>query len=769
MLDILFFFQRFSAWFKVLMIELLNNLIGLLFVLSVYFALWHFPQTIDLLLILNQADSFILEVPLYFGLLLISAFLIWNLPKYFYYHNHKDITFLNFIGFIPNQHYRFQSKEKDAKYPYLLRIHMRKTVPRILATLLLTISSLGILNAMELFELTNTYTGLLNPTNTLVICILFLTVLTEPNFYNYIQKRLTALPGADLIITILPVVLVAYIIVLGTLNTQAEDDLKKLFLSNCALAVLFFILAFNSYTFLKIISKRMFYGSILTAGFLFLLFFVLLNIFPGIATDINPLSVLMISLTSLFMISFILILLGKKVKLPLLTIVFLLSIFSASYFSRNSNHYELVQMPASVHRYDINEYIYYWIIQRKNSILSAKDSFPVIIVSSEGGGSRAGLWSLLVHSYLYEKSNGKYFEEHLLSLTGASGGSVGNAMFFSRAVNIDNNTNPYSFKLNSNSEYQGLTYKASAVYKENFLSEALLSLLGRDLFKEITNLFTFNNRGQLLEDQWSNAHMKFFSKRSEDNLLGREFLSFYKDVSKDSVSNKKNPPLLFINTTHTQTGNYNLVSPVTYANAIPLSGMDDFISKLQQQHPNMSIAMVTAARINASFPYITPVGEIKGRNRFDDLSDQYADAGYYDNLGGRVSKGVEDVFKKVLQDSFPELIQKIHLKHLVITNSSKKRSVKKQNQLAAPLTTLKNVRAGHTLELYEKLENKTVIQLESTPIKPISIGLSADDKGEFLIKPVLPLGRYLSTVAIQSVEARLEVVSSKLDSILELK
>lgn len=136
-------------------------------------------------------------------------------------------------------------------------------------------------------------------------------------------------------------------------------------------------------------------------------------------------------------------------------------------------------------------------------------------------------------------------------------------------------------------------------------------------------------------------------------------MSFYNNVSIDSISDKKIPPLLFINTTHTQTGNYNLVSPVTYTDAVPLRGMNDFISKLQVQHPDMSIAMVTAARINASFPYITPVGEIKRSNTLDNLSDQYADAGYYDNLGGRVSKGVEEIFKRCYKILFQNLNKKL--------------------------------------------------------------------------------------------------------------
>ncbi|MFC5048761.1 hypothetical protein [Aquimarina hainanensis] len=71
---LLLFFQQFSIWFKILLGELMNNLISLVLILAVYLTLWHFPQTIDLLLILNQADAFFLEIPLYFVLLTAAAF-----------------------------------------------------------------------------------------------------------------------------------------------------------------------------------------------------------------------------------------------------------------------------------------------------------------------------------------------------------------------------------------------------------------------------------------------------------------------------------------------------------------------------------------------------------------------------------------------------------------------------------------------------------------------------------------------------------------------
>lgn len=774
MIKLLLFFQHFSVWFKVLLEELYNNLISLFFLLAVYFALWHFPQTIDLLLILNQADAFIFEVPLYFFLLTTSAFLIWNIPKYFYFYNYKDISFSNLIGFIPNQHYKFQVKTKPVRYHYQVKVHMRKIVPRVLALLLLVISALSILNAMELFELDNIYTKFLNPENTLVFSISFLLLLSEPILYKHIQEFFNKIPKTNVFLLLLSIGLIIFIISLGTLNTQTEKDLGNLFLSNSALVIFFFTLSFNSYRFLKEFPKKVFYGAVLIAGFILLFSFLLLNFIPEWSGRINPLSILILSLLSLFVISFVLILLGKKFRLPLFSITVILCLFSARFFSKDSDHYQLVLKSTNVIRPPMEKYIYEWVKNRADLIKNKKGRFPIIIASSEGGGSRAGLWSFLVHSYLYEKSKGKYFEENLLSLTGASGGSVGNSMFFVEAQQALLKDIKANFRIDSDAKNPILRYKASAIYKENYLSVALLSLLGRDLFKEVTSLFEFKNRGQLLEEQWSGNYDEHFSQKKNEDVLQKEFLSFYKSITDTSGRITANiiPPLLFINTTHTQTGNYNVISPVTYNHLRPLTGLNDFIENVQQSYPKKSIAIATAMRINASFPYITPVGEIRKKSKSGMLySDQYADAGYYDNIGGTVSKGVEEVLKKVLQDSFPLLQNKIKIKHLIISNNEERNIVKTQTQFDAPLTTLQNVRYGHTQEIIKKLGNSYEVKLKPTtiPLSPPK-SLFRDVKKEvLLIKPVLPLGRYLSTVAVRSIEARLYAVKPQLDSILTTK
>ncbi|MEW7277015.1 hypothetical protein ABW636_00290 [Aquimarina sp. 2201CG1-2-11] len=103
----------------------------------------------------------------------------------------------------------------------------------------------------------------------------------------------------------------------------------------------------------------------------------------------------------------------------------------------------------------------------------------------------------------------------------------------------------------------------------------------------------------------------------------------------------------------------------------------------------------------------------------------------------------------------------------MITSNSEERKIKHtETQYEVPLTTLQNVRYGHTKERVRKLANSYIVKLKPTAI-PLTIKkTNLDEEQILMIKPVLPLGRYLSTVAIKSMEARLDEVKPVLDSIL---
>ncbi len=776
MSKVMSFVRAFGIWFKVLISELANNVISVILVALLYFMLWHFPQTLDLLLVLNQNDAsnfwqiFTLEVPLYFSLLLIISFFIWNAPKYYYRDNYSQVKFKNVIGFVPTKHYAKIVLSK--RYSYNCKSHIRKVLPRVLGCLVLFMSAFAILNAMEHFGIKNDIEKLLNPFNTFVIIALVLILLLEHNTYSFVKKIVTRIPKKKYIISIILFLLFLLIIGLGATNNQAEEDLSLLFVSNLALAFIFFIVAFNTKSLFAEWMKPFFYGGIIVSGLLVLLVYIVFNFNPNMARELNPLSVLLICLIALYTISFLFVFGGKKMKFPLFTFVTLLGIVMSEYNANREgfDHYTLDEEVYGVEkRTALKGYVYDWIVNRKDEIEQAEDnSYPILFVSSEGGGSRAGLWAFLIHSYLSEQSNNAYYENHLFSLTGASGGGAGNAMFFATAqqAKLDNTRVRYEKK-------EGFKYKASVIYSKNYLSSSLVGLLGRDLFKSILILFPFDNRGELLENEWQKAHKEAFELN--ENNLEKDVLSYY--VKSDTLGFV--PPLLLMNSSHAQTGRYSVISPVDFNDSAIFSGYYDFLEKLKiEKGASHSVKLVEAMRINAAFPYLTPAGEVKGMGLF-------GDAGYYDNIGGTVTNSLMYVFKEVLNETpeFETIKMKMDLKSVLIFTDLDNEEMEGYqsspiSQLGAPLQTLMNVRSGHTKEQIAKLDQVGLPLKRSYIIPSTKTSTIVQEKLRSLkseqsdsINPILPLGRYLSGTAIQAIEKSLELkdIKSQLDSLLIYK
>lgn len=770
--------RAIGIWFRVLINELANNTISVILIIILYMMLWNFPQTIDLLLVLNQNNAhslievFTLEVPLYFTLLVVISFFIWNAPKYYFQENYNFVKFKNIIGFVPTNHYK--NIAYNNRYAYNCKYHIRKVLPRVLGCLVMFISAFAILNAMEESQISSVFLRIINPNVALLMVVLFFVLLLEFHIYNKIKNYLLSLKKVRVYISTFIVVLFITILFLGFINNQSQEDLKYLFSANFALALIFFALAFNTQRLLSEKFKPIFYGSIIASGLLVIIIYVVFNFNPNLSRHLNPLSVLLICLLALYTISFLLVFGGKKIRFPLFTFIVLLGFLLGEFNSSRSgfDHYVLEETTSTNYeRLPLEDYIYFWIVNRKEKILEAEDgTYPVLFISAEGGGSRAGLWSFLIHSYLSEKSNNKYYEDYLFSLTGASGGNVGNAMFFATAQNAILKNKKVDYKSNNN-EYN---YKASEIYKENYLSTSILGLLGRDLFNNVIGFLNFDNRGELLQNEWQNTYNSVFNNK--DSILDRDIFSYYKSID----TTKFVPPLLFLNSSHAQKGMYSVISPTNNTAHESFSGYFDLIKELQhEKDDNASVKLNEAMRINAAFPFITPVGEIKGLGVF-------GDAGYYDNVGGTVTLSLFKVFNKVLQDhkdEFALLIPKLDLKKVLIyaniENESALNHEKKISQMEAPLQIILNVRSGHTKEQIQKV-NDVELALVKTSIdtdfannsnlrKSLSTSLKGIDSAKVnVIEPVLPLGRYLSGTAIKAIENCLKSndIKSKLNHLI---
>lgn len=667
--------------------------------------------------------------------------------------------------------------------------NFEKYVDRIYPKMLAIFMILGIT-----FSIENTYFQLFGERITFkylfLILTAFLIALTHPNFGAFLKSTLKWKSRQGWLPLIVVAVSIGIIIVLGLLNSGGtKSDIANLFWSMMCLSVLFFFLSISY-------NKRvLWFKENIAIPLAYIITVVILFIYLAMFIDpqlhklkyLTPMVIIMICIIGQYTIFMGLNYLGKFKKWPVLTVVFSVAILLTILVAKSDyfTHYEVSTVAAEDNhpddRLSLEAYVDQYIAERRDAILAVgeNEQFPIILVSAEGGGSRAGHWAFLVHSYLYGKSEA-YFKRHLFSITGASGGSVGSNMFYVQAYANKDQYDSILFlaknKKNTSStqelkEKGDFKYNASVFYQNDYISSSIAGLLGRDIAASIFHLNCYRDRGKITETEWEHKFDELFDK----GLLQKPYLDIM--PKKDDVFT---PPIMVTTTTHVQTGQLYIMSPVKFnSKKVRESGFNDLLSEyIKKNHDSLMIKRSAAMLLTARFPYLSPNGRISGIG-------QFGDGGYYDNIGGAVTKHLEAALLKGLRkDSLLE--GKYQIKHLIITNNtstdfktcSKKHKKQKDNtdyssQLVTPGQMALNAIFAHADEFvnafpedYRVASKRTLIPIHKKN-RPKHITSCCDT----LFRPLIPLGRYLSKDAVTSLEARLKdsVIKAKLDKILDFE
>ncbi|WP_162147235.1 patatin-like phospholipase family protein [Flavobacterium enshiense] len=339
-------------------------------------------------------------------------------------------------------------------------------------------------------------------------------------------------------------------------------------------------------------------------------------------------------------------------------------------------------------RPNIKTYLTEWATNKSRyDMINQSDSlkpYPVYLVLADGGASKSGYWVASVLSMLEESDSEKRdkFSDHLLSLAGASGGSVGNAAFYS-LLKKDKNVN---FSLETDNFFEG-----------DFLSYTLAHYLGSDLFKHLFPFLRTNDRAAALEES--------MEKLSESELINNTF----KDTINSIFDNKAKLPLLFINTTSLQTGTPGVISNIKinkdFTNRMDVLQQLDSIPCTCEGKIGKSMKLSTAVVLGSRFPYLSPAGEINGK--------YFVDGGYFDNSGGGITlellEYIDKFIKENKDDSLAILLKKMQFKVIYISNGENSKQETKRlhpliNDLAAPLLTVVGINGQQTNNSNQKLE-----------------------------------------------------------------
>ncbi|MBI1341703.1 MAG: hypothetical protein GC171_02080 [Terrimonas sp.] len=360
-----------------------------------------------------------------------------------------------------------------------------------------------------------------------------------------------------------------------------------------------------------------------------------------------------------------------------ITLAFLIGNISEPHYTR------LVDKKDASIRFDkrqgLRDFFNTWVNDpERKKILSdtATHKYPVYFVMANGGASRSGYWAASVLSKLEDETKGA-FSKHLFCLSGASGGSVGNAAFFSILKAKENlkKTDPSATPcLNATKGY----------LKSDFLTYTLARTLGPDLFRNLVTLYNVNDRASAL----SHALEKSAGKSAFLNdSLGIGFSTF---MTQEGSS--YHLPIIFINTTRMQDGNPGIVSNIKITDDVFNNRID--VLGLLGEKKDMKLS--TGVVLGASFPYLSPAGRID-YHPCDTCATEpnyFVDGGYFDNSGaGPVYESIFAINQLLEENEYAFLKDKLdfHVLHIINDPLTPAKITKVNpfiNDLAAPVKTL---------------------------------------------------------------------------------
>lgn len=336
---------------------------------------------------------------------------------------------------------------------------------------------------------------------------------------------------------------------------------------------------------------------------------------------------------------------------PVLLVVIVAGIITAQ-SARSDHFYELVDPVEGVEAPDSAKVI-------------ATAGERVIVVAANGGGIQASAWTAQVLEGLFENC-GDAFRRSLRYISSVSGGSVGTAYF-----------------VNWLAGSAGLRRPAEASALSS-LDEVAWGLAWPDLLKgALPWVFRFKiGRGRALENAWV---MNAKEEESDATSLGNPLSSWSEQVAAGRL------PAVTFNATLTETGERLLLSTTCFQSKkqgrARVDGSD--------LHPGRDLNIVTAARLSATFPYVTPAS----RSKLSGPRPHVVDGGYYDNYGmATLVEWLDDALSSPANKVKEVLVIQIHgaklpnADELAVRRNSSARGW--FYQAFAPISTMVNVRGA---------------------------------------------------------------------------
>ena len=279
-----------------------------------------------------------------------------------------------------------------------------------------------------------------------------------------------------------------------------------------------------------------------------------------------------------------------RFRVPVLVPLALLAVLSGN--NRASDHYFHVQAAGKVAA-----------AISPGEILRARNGNRIVVIATAGGGIQAAAWTTQVLAGLEREFQrwkpGEQFSQYVTAISSVSGGATG-SMFY---LNLYDAAVPQHFRSNELSRLVGTASEPS-------LDDVAWAMVYHDLPHIVLIGAALRDRGYALEQDWRmRAH------------LNTELADWRTGIAEGWR------PVTIFNSTIDETGEPITLSTSAWApDQNPSARRRDFY----EMYPGEDLAVVTAVRLAATFPYVTPAARPDNAAK-----DGYhmIDGGYYDNYG----------------------------------------------------------------------------------------------------------------------------------------
>ena len=258
----------------------------------------------------------------------------------------------------------------------------------------------------------------------------------------------------------------------------------------------------------------------------------------------------------------------------------------------------------------------------------------MVLYAVSGGGLKSAVWSMQVLRHADSLTNGKFWDQTVL-FSGASGGIIGTAYYRELQCRKLQGQNIYP----NNLEYVQHISK-------DLLNSITFTIASNDVFLpwakfQVGDYTYVKDRGYSFEQQLSENVEDVFKKSVAD----------YRDLEANA-----DIPMMFITPSIVNDGRRLVISPhgvsymmaapigITHENTVEIDAVD--FGRLLQAQDSDNLQMLTALRMNATFPYILPNVYLP-----TSPSIEVMDAGFRDNFGIKTAVRFLHVFKDWIKEN----------------------------------------------------------------------------------------------------------------------